>query len=149
MKQNQLSIEEVKSHFEQWRATRIKRGKIPVHLWDMVKQIINHYSLTTITKELRINTNQLQDNPDRNPPINFVKVRTNIAPPLLNHALTSPTDDLQTCSIELHHTNGGMLKDFSSTSRAALFIASRLMSKSTLTYLLVVLMLAPHAHINL
>ena len=110
MQKNQLSLEEVKSHFDQWRATRIKRGKIPVHLWNMVKQIVSRYSLTAITKALSINSYQLASSIDDNPTINFVKVRTDITPLLPTQASKLPSNDLQICSIELHRVNGVLLK---------------------------------------
>jgi hypothetical protein len=49
MQQYPSSLEEVKSHFDQWRATRTKREKIPVNLWDKVKLLLGRYSLTSIT----------------------------------------------------------------------------------------------------
>jgi len=39
MQQN-TSLEEAKSHFDHWRATRTKRGKIPAYLWDKVKPLL-------------------------------------------------------------------------------------------------------------
>ena len=53
------SLEDVKSHFDHWRATRPKRCKTPSFLWDKVKPIIGHYSLTSITQALRINSGQI------------------------------------------------------------------------------------------
>lgn len=55
MQENPLSLEEVKFHFEHYRATRIKtREKIPQHLWDKVKTLIDRYQLQEITKVLRL-----------------------------------------------------------------------------------------------
>ena len=67
------SLDEVKLHFDHWRTTRSKRERIPVYLWDMVKQIIDSYSLTQITTTLSINTNQIKDNIDIKQSINFVE----------------------------------------------------------------------------
>ena len=53
MQNNIPSLEDVKSHFDHWRATRPKRCKIPSSLWDKVKPIIGHYSMTNITQALR------------------------------------------------------------------------------------------------
>jgi len=73
MQQYPSSLEEVKSHFDQWRATRTKREKIPASLWDKVKLLIGCYSLTSITKALRINSNQMKENLDMDAAINFVE----------------------------------------------------------------------------
>jgi hypothetical protein len=61
MQQHAL-LEDVKSHFDHWRTTRTKRGKIPGHLWDKVKSIMEYYPLTVITNTLRLNTNQIREN---------------------------------------------------------------------------------------
>jgi hypothetical protein len=84
MQQYQSSLEEVKSHFDQWRATRTKREKIPANLWDKVKPLIGRHSLTSITKALRINSNQMKDNLDMDAAINFVAANIVAAPLPLN-----------------------------------------------------------------
>jgi hypothetical protein len=109
MQRTLLSLYEVKSHFQHWRATRIKRSKIPVYLWELVKQLIGHYSLTIITKALNINSNQIRDNINLDDTINFVEVGPNIKP-LEPDQLSSAIDDARSCAIELHRTNGGILK---------------------------------------
>ena len=74
MQQNTL-LDETKSHFDHWRTTRNKRGKIPEYLWDKVKPLMDHYSLTTITNALRINTNQIKENINFGLEINFVEAK--------------------------------------------------------------------------
>ncbi len=60
MEQNSITLDEVKSHFERWRATRSKlRERIPQHLWDEVKAILDRYPLAEVTKSLRINAYQM------------------------------------------------------------------------------------------
>jgi hypothetical protein len=45
MQQNPITLDEVKSHFDHWRATRIKkRERIPKSLWDEVKMLLGRYS---------------------------------------------------------------------------------------------------------
>src|SRR5688500_18316730 len=46
--------------FEEWRATRNRRGPIPDHLWLLVVPLTKHYSLSQITKNLNLNTTQLK-----------------------------------------------------------------------------------------
>jgi hypothetical protein len=45
-----LTLEEVKQHFDHWRATRIKRGKIPDILWNEVKALIGRYPTNKIAQ---------------------------------------------------------------------------------------------------
>lgn len=35
-----LTLDEVKNHFDTWRLTRTKQGKIPKYLWDEVKTLV-------------------------------------------------------------------------------------------------------------
>ena len=114
--QQQIDIlSDVKSHFEHWRATRIRRGKIPDYLWDKVKLLIGRYSLTTITEALGINTSQMREHIDLGGKVNFVEVNTDTETKIqtqsnLDHHITAILDDNKTCSVELHRSTGGMLK---------------------------------------
>ena len=111
MQENLLSLDEVKSQFEHWRATRTKqREKIPEYLWNHVKTLIDRYAFQDITQALRINTSQIRDNIKIEQKINFVEVRPAVAPPLTNQRLVSCHKDDCVCSIELHRANGGVLK---------------------------------------
>jgi hypothetical protein len=61
MEHSSITLDEVKTHFEHWRATRTKlRERIPQYLWDEVKTIIDRYPLCDITKTLRINAYQIK-----------------------------------------------------------------------------------------
>ena len=104
MQQELLSLDDVKAHFEHWRTTRTKlRERIPQYLWEEVKTLINRYSLADITKVLRINTYQIKDSLQINTKIDFAEARIDF--------LTSPlTASDQVCSIEMHRTNGVILK---------------------------------------
>jgi len=111
MNQDQTSLDEVKSHFEHWRATRIKkRERIPEQLWDMVKTLIGQYSLSDITTALKINTGQIKDNLKVVSKINFVETR-NESPELLTSRSMMPfIENEQVYSVELHRANGVVLK---------------------------------------
>jgi hypothetical protein len=107
--QNLLSLDDVKTHFEHWRATRTKmRERIPQYLWDEVKTILDRYPLADITKILRINNYQIKDNLKINTKIDFAEVRIDS----LNSSQYPPLSfsSKDTCSIELHRPNGVMLK---------------------------------------
>ncbi|MEO8400331.1 MAG: hypothetical protein ABI597_00870 [Gammaproteobacteria bacterium] len=110
MQPNLLSLDDVKSHFEHWRATRVKsREKIPQTLWEEVKNLIDRYSLTDITSALRINTNQIKDNLKINTKINFAEAGIdNLSS--LKHPFFPFSDKEQGCSIELYRANGVAIK---------------------------------------
>ncbi len=55
-----LKLEEVKEHFEEWRKTRVKRTKIPTHLWQMAINLTKSYSITHIVQTLRLSANALK-----------------------------------------------------------------------------------------
>lgn len=114
MQKDTTLLHEVKSHFEHWRATRTKkREKIPDYLWDKVKALIGQYSLLEITQALRINTGQMKDNLRSSfisTKINFVEAKSESISPLSNKSFMSFPDNKLTCSIELHRTNGVVLK---------------------------------------
>jgi hypothetical protein len=112
MHQSPLTLDEVKSHFDHWRATRTKkRERIPMSLWEEVRMLISRYSLSEITKILSINTGQIKDNIKLETKIGFVEVKTE---PLSSQPERSSTsylvDHNQTCSIELSRANGVVLK---------------------------------------
>lgn len=60
-KQSIPSIEEVAQHFEKWRATRVKRCKIPSELWALVAPLMNQYGHNKIATALRVNHAQLKE----------------------------------------------------------------------------------------
>ena len=111
MQQNLLTLDEVKSHFDLWRATRTKkRERIPKSLWDEVKMLIGRYSFSEITKILSINTGQIKDNLKIETKINFVEVRTESLSELPERTNISIFGHKQTYSIELSRANGLALK---------------------------------------
>lgn len=111
MQQNPLTLDEVKSHFDHWRSTRInKRERIPKSLWDEVKMLIGRYSLSDITKILRINSGQIKDNLKIETKINFVEVRSESSSALPERSATTFLGHKQTFSIELSRANGVTLK---------------------------------------
>jgi hypothetical protein len=76
----------------------------------MVKTLIEQYSLSDITKELRINIGQNKDNLKVVSKINFVETR-NESPELLTSPSIMPfTESEQICSVALHRANGVVLK---------------------------------------
>ncbi len=110
MQENLLSLDDVKTHFEHWRTTRIKqRERIPQSLWDEVKTLLDRYSLSDITAALRINTSQIKDNLKINTKINFAEAHIDTSNSL-HESHVSFINKEQTCAIELYRANGNILK---------------------------------------
>lgn len=119
MQKKSISLEEVKSYFEHWRATKIKkREKIPQHLWDKVKLLIDRYSLVQIAQSLRLNTAQIKYNLKIQPQVNFAEVKLEPSTIFNNPPPLSTLVKGQNYSIELQHPNGTILRINSLTTEA-------------------------------
>ena len=51
---NSSTLSEVISHFEAWRATRVGKSRIPAHLWQEAIDLYPSYTVSEITKPLRL-----------------------------------------------------------------------------------------------
>jgi len=51
---NSSTLSEVISHFEAWRATRVGKSRIPAHLWQEAIDLYPSYTISEITKPLRL-----------------------------------------------------------------------------------------------
>lgn len=51
---NSLTLSEVISHFDAWRTTRIGKSRIPAHLWQEAIDLYPTYTVSEITKPLRL-----------------------------------------------------------------------------------------------
>lgn len=109
MQQHTL-LDDAKSHFNHWRTTRTKRGKIPEYLWNKVQSLIEHYPLSAITSALNLNTNQIRENIKIDTAIHFIEAKSEAAPMPIMKPIISSGIDTQTCTIELHRSKGGILK---------------------------------------
>ena len=58
---SQLTFEEVREQFEQWRRTRKKRGLIPEQLWEAAVSLTKEYTIHEITKTLRLNYQKFKE----------------------------------------------------------------------------------------
>jgi hypothetical protein len=109
-----LTLDEVKQHFEHWRATREKRCKIPDFLWDEVKSLMGRYATNQITQTLGVNAYQISTGINNNkdkPDITFVRARTAMSSlEAIKPNLSSLDEEKGTCSFEIHRPNGGVLK---------------------------------------
>ena len=57
---NSKSMEDVQSHFEQWRLAKGGRGRIPEILWSEAVALLSSHSITHVTKTLRLNPSELK-----------------------------------------------------------------------------------------
>ncbi|MGK5093647.1 hypothetical protein WDW89_16755 [Deltaproteobacteria bacterium TL4] len=81
---SQLTLEDVRLHFEQWRQTRLhSRSKIPDTFWQEALSLAETYPITQVCKQLRLNPGNLNkyrysvlevSEPTISDQINFVEV---------------------------------------------------------------------------
>ncbi len=115
-----LPLESVKSQFSEWRATHGKGNRIPVSLWNAVKELTKLYSFHQIASELKISPSRLRKKigqPSRSSissPSPFIEVPR---PPLSSAAPESLQleqkiffPSTHTGSIELTRVDGTILK---------------------------------------
>ena len=62
---HQLTLEEVREHFEEWRRTRKKREPISAQLWEAAESLTKKYTLHEITKTLRLNYQKFNERVQR------------------------------------------------------------------------------------
>jgi hypothetical protein len=55
-----MSLEQVRERFEEWRATREKRGRVPEELWDAAVDLTDRHSICVVSKTLRLDFNGLK-----------------------------------------------------------------------------------------
>jgi len=104
---------EVISHFEQWRATRVGKSKIPVHLWQEAIDLYPSYSISEIIKPLGLGytdfkkkLSKIKESPT---PVDFIKIKqktvnTDISvTPLLQ-------ENYQATTIELEKGDGSRIR---------------------------------------
>lgn len=100
-----VTLEEVKEHFEHWRKTRTRQGKIPQSLWAEVKNLMGRYPVNKIAQTLKITGMQIAANVEGDNHFTFVPL------------LPEPTvvcdrepDVRETCSIEIERPDGALLR---------------------------------------
>lgn len=57
---SKITLEQVKAQFQAWRKERVGRERIPEHLWNLALELLNHYPITTVQKQLLLNLKQLK-----------------------------------------------------------------------------------------
>lgn len=103
---SQLSITEVQSRFAHWRTTRERREQIPEDLWSAAVMLCEKYSVTKVSRTLRLHHSSLRDRvlagKTRQPPVpapaqDFITI----------DMVQSHTAE---CTIELEHRNGNRMR---------------------------------------
>lgn len=63
-----LTLDAVKQQFDDWRSQRGTVGSFPEELWRSAIDLLDHYSVKEITRELKITKAQLEDRKQRYQP---------------------------------------------------------------------------------
>jgi hypothetical protein len=107
LKNSQLSsLEEVAQQFEQWRATRIKRSRIPDELRKLIAPLMNQYGHNKIASSLRINHAQLKEYT-----LPFVTNSQKEQPHFIECPLPMmPVLPIENCTLEIVCKNGSTVK---------------------------------------
>lgn len=125
-----LSLKSVADHFNQWRSTRVKRGKIPEELMEQAFLLVDHYPMTKITKTLGLCFSQFRSRclvrgliqvKDRRSTVRFVEV----------HAYDEKVGILNENSIQmaLSRADGASLKIAVSQVHAAAALMSQFLKE--------------------
>jgi hypothetical protein len=100
------SLEEVAQQFEQWRAIRAKRGRIPNELWALVGPLMNQYGHNKIASALKVNNTQLKEHA-----LPFLKNHQQKPTPFVECPLPiMPMFSTENCTVEITCTNGSTVK---------------------------------------
>jgi len=60
-------IDLVRAEFEEWRSQRVGRPPIPKTLWAKAVSLLDRYPISTVSRELHLNSKRLSENRDGNP----------------------------------------------------------------------------------
>lgn len=98
-------LETVVHHFEHWRATRGKRGRIPNELWTLVAPLMEQYNHNEIASALRLNHAQLKDRI-----LPFLSKASQKSAMFVEYPLPSPVSLIESCIVEFTCKNGSAVK---------------------------------------
>lgn len=101
-----LSLEAVAQQFEHWRATRIKRGRIPNELWVLAASLLSKYNHNKIASALKMNHTQLKAGA-----LPFLPSKQQPSTTFVECALpTSVMPTTGSCFVEFTRKNGSTVK---------------------------------------
>ena len=106
-------LNEVISHFEVWRATRVGKSRIPAHLWQKAIDLYPSYTVSEITKSLRLGhsdfkkkISQIEQNLT---PADFIRIDQSPAKTDVSTSHQLPKDN-QATTIELEKGDGSRIR---------------------------------------
>jgi len=110
---NSSTLSEVISHFEAWRATRVGKSRIPAHLWQEAIDLYPSYTVSEITKPLRLGhsdfkkkISQIEQNLT---PTDFIRIDQSPAKTDISTSHQLPKDN-QATTIELEKGDGSRIR---------------------------------------
>lgn len=110
---NSLTLSEVIAHFDAWRTTRIGKSRIPAHLWQEAIDLYPTYTVSEITKPLRLGHSDFKKKISQSyqelAPTEFIKIdqmpdKTDI------QASHQPDNDAHRATIELEKGDGSRIR---------------------------------------
>lgn len=106
-----VSLEQVKSNFEQWRSSRRNRKtKIPQALWDQVYPLTQFNKPSVVRTTLRISGSQYNEHkPRTRPEATFVEVPMQASPTKTSATQPAFTKETQRLDVELMRADGARL----------------------------------------
>lgn len=111
LKSSKLS--EVISHFEAWRTTRVGKSRIPAHLWQEAIDLYPTYTISEITKQLRLGHSDFKRKISQThqdlAPADFIRIDqtpTTLGLPTSHQAVNED----QTTTIELEKGDGSRIR---------------------------------------
>jgi hypothetical protein len=102
-----LSLEQVCRQFENWRNTRTKRSPIPDKLWRSVESLYPEYSLSQISKALRLSYADLKTRLLDRTSVPFQATKT--LAEFVELGINPPMQTTE-CLIEMEDSYGGKMK---------------------------------------
>ena len=110
---NSSTLSEVIAHFEAWRATRVGKSRIPAHLWQEAIDLYPSYTVSEITKPLRLGhsdfkkkISQIEQNLT---PTDFIRIDQSPAKTDISTSHQLPKDN-QATTIELEKGDGSRIR---------------------------------------
>jgi len=91
------ALQAVVYQFENWRATRGKRGRILDALWALVAPLMEKYSHNEIASALRLNHGQLKEHV-----LPLSSQMPNKSATFMEYSLPSPSSSVDTCNVNLN-----------------------------------------------
>jgi hypothetical protein len=108
-----LTLNKVTSHFKAWRAKRVGKSRIPAHLWQEATDLYPSYTISEITKTLRLGASDFKKKISQSNH-NLAQaefIRIDQTPTIMDITATHQQEnDNQTTTIELEKGDGSRIR---------------------------------------